>query len=81
MRAGPIQRHHCHNCVHVSEKHPDFMKPLLTLPVKACPEAVLCYPEHSSGQDVLLAQTSQYPLLNPQGETASLPSQVLWGQR
>lgn len=53
MRTGPIQRHYYYSFVQASEKHPDFLKPLLTLPVKMSPEAVLCYPEHSSGQETL----------------------------
>lgn len=55
MRTGPIQRHYYYSCMQVSEKHAGFLRLLLTFPVKMSPE-VLCYPEHSSGQEILQAQ-------------------------
>lgn len=50
MRTAPIQRHHYCRYVQVSETHPNFLKPLLTLPLNMSPEAVLCYTEHNSGE-------------------------------
>lgn len=61
MRTAPIQRHHYCRYMQVSERHPSFLKPLLTLPLKMRPEALLCYTEHNSGEEVLWAQPVSTP--------------------
>lgn len=53
----------------ISETHPHFLEPILTLSLKTSPEAVLCYPEHNSeeipwAQPVSTPRTGDQPPLS-----------------
>jgi len=75
-----MQRHsHC-SCVQASEKHPEFLKPLQTLRTKMSPEAVLCCPERSLGQEILQAQCVSTLFVIPKEKWPACPLRCYGGR-